>query len=175
MRYVALLRGINVGASTAMAMPDLRAVVERLGHSEVRTHLRSGNVVFTSADERPDRVASLIERGIAEDLGLTVSVIVRTAAELRRIVEENPLAVPDPTRFTVMFLSGPPDRAALEGIDPAAYAPEEMRIGARELYLHFPEGMRRTRLDPLLAKRLSGTWTTRNWNTVTRLLALAEG
>ncbi|WP_433225277.1 DUF1697 domain-containing protein [Microtetraspora malaysiensis] len=174
MRYAALLRGINVNSGTAIAMSDLRAVVERLGHSEVRTHLRSGNVVFTSADERPERVASLIEHGIAEDLGRTISVIVRTAAELRRVVEENPLTVPDPARFVVMFLSGPPDRAALEGIDPAAYAPEEMRIGARELYLHFPEGMRRTRLHPLLAKRLDGVCTTRNWNTVTRLLALTE-
>ncbi|MCC5574858.1 DUF1697 domain-containing protein [Microtetraspora sp. AC03309] len=175
MRYVALLRGINVNPGTTVAMADLRALLEKLGHTEVRTHLRSGNAMFTSADERPERIASLIEREITGQLGLTVPVIVRTAAELRQVVEDNPLDVRDPARFAVMFLAGTPDPALLEGIDPAAYAPEEMRVGRRELYMYFPEGLRRTRLQPLLEKRLNVTATARNWNTVTRLLALAEG
>ncbi|GLW98529.1 hypothetical protein [Microtetraspora sp. NBRC 16547] len=75
----------------------------------------------------------------------------------------------------MLFLAGAPDRATLEGIDPAACAPEEMRVGRRELYMYFPDGLRRTRLQPLLDKRLGVPATARNWNTVTKLVTLAEG
>ncbi|ETK31626.1 DUF1697 domain-containing protein [Microbispora sp. ATCC PTA-5024] len=172
MRYVALLRGINVNPATAVAMADLKAVLERLGYGGVRTHLRSGNVLFT-ADGDPGPAAA-IERGLADDLGLRIAVIVRTAEELRGVVERNPMEVRDPARFAVVFLSGPPDRERLEAVDPAAYAPEEMAIGERELYVHFPDGLRRPKLPPLLEKLSSTPATMRNWNTVTRLLALAE-
>ena len=74
----------------------------------------------------------------------------------------------------MVFLARPPDREGLAGIDPAAYAPEEMRVGERELYVYFPDGLRRPKLPPLLEKISTGPATMRNWNTVTRLLALAE-
>ncbi|WP_370024078.1 DUF1697 domain-containing protein [Planotetraspora sp. GP83] len=171
---MALLRGINVNPGTQVAMADLRALLEELGHTAVRTHLRSGNAVFTSDEEPPERIAAAIERRIADKLGLAVAVIVVTAEELRAVVEENPLKVRDPAKFAVVFLAKAPDREMLEGIDPATYAPEEMRIGRREIYMHFPDGLRRPKLPPLLEKRSNVPATTRNWNTVTRLLALAE-
>ncbi|MBD3146404.1 DUF1697 domain-containing protein [Microbispora bryophytorum] len=173
MRYVALLRGINVNPATALAMADLRALLERLGYGNVRTHLRSGNALFT-ADGDAGSVAAAIERGLREELGLSVAVIVRTAEQLRGVVEHNPLEVRDPARFAVVFLSRPPDRQGLASIDPAAYAPEEMRAGERELYVYFPDGLRRPKLPPLLDKHAAGPATMRNWNTVTRLLSLAE-
>lgn len=172
MRYVALLRGINVNPRTQLAMSDLRALLTGLGHTDVRTHLRSGNALF-SAEEKPR--AEVIERRIADELGLSVAVILRTAGEMRAVVRENPLEVRDPARFAVFFLAKAPDREAIEGIDPAAYAPEEMRVGRRELYAYFPDGLRRPKLPPLLEKRSKAPATMRNWNTVTRLLALAEG
>jgi uncharacterized protein (DUF1697 family) len=155
-------------------MADLRALLERLGHTGVRTHLKSGNAMFTSDEEPPERIAAAIERQITDELGLGVAVIVRTAGQLRAVVEENPLEVRDPAKFTVVFLAQAPDREMLEGIDPAAYAPEEMRVGRRELYIYFPDGLRRPKLPPLLEKRTNVPGTMRNWNTVTRLLALAE-
>ncbi|GIH48426.1 Uncharacterized conserved protein, DUF1697 family [Microbispora rosea] len=173
MRYVALLRGINVNPATAVAMADLRALLERLGYGNARTHLRSGNALFTAGGDA-DSIAAAIERGLREELGLSVAVMVRTAEQLRRVVERNPLEVRDPARFAVVFLSRPPDREGLASIDPAAYAPEEMRVGERELYVHFPDGLRRPKLPPLLEKHSTGPATMRNWNTVTRLLALAE-
>ncbi|GGO09293.1 DUF1697 domain-containing protein [Microbispora bryophytorum] len=173
MRYVALLRGINVNPATALAMADLRALLERLGYGNVRTHLRSGNALFT-ADGDAGSVAAAIERGLREELGLSVAVIVRTAEQLRGVVEHNPLEVRDPARFAVVFLSRPPDREGLASIDPAAYAPEEMRAGERELYVYFPDGLRRPKLPPLLDRHSAGPATMRNWNTVTRLLSLAE-
>ncbi|MGW5265265.1 DUF1697 domain-containing protein [Microbispora sp. NPDC004025] len=173
MRYVALLRGINVSPATTVAMADLRALLERLGYGNVRTHLRSGNALFT-ADGDAEPISAAIERGLREELGLSAAVIVRTAGQLRAVVERNPLEVRDPARFAVVFLSRPPDREGLASIDPAAYAPEEMRMGERELYVYFPDGLRRPKLPPLLEKHSTGPVTMRNWNTVTRLLALAE-
>ncbi|MEU6410509.1 DUF1697 domain-containing protein [Microbispora sp. NPDC046933] len=174
MRYVALLRGINVNPATTLAMADLRALLERLGYGNVRTHLRSGNALFT-ADGNAESVAVAIERGLREECGLSVAVIVRTAEQLRGVVERNPLEVRDPARFAVVFLARPPDREGLASIDPAAYAPEEMRIGEREVYVYFPDGLRRPKLPPLMERHSTGPATMRNWNTVTRLLTLAEG
>ncbi|WP_169952389.1 DUF1697 domain-containing protein [Microbispora sp. H11081] len=173
MRYVALLRGINVNPASAVAMADLKALLERLGYGNVRTHLRSGNALFT-ADGDAESIAAAIERGVEEELGVPAAVIVRTAGQLREVVERNPLEVRDPARFAVVFLARPPDREELESIDRAAYAPEEMRVGERELYVYFPDGLRRPRLPSLLEKRSAGPATMRNWNTVTRLLSLAE-
>ncbi|MEU8194325.1 DUF1697 domain-containing protein [Microbispora amethystogenes] len=173
MRYVALLRGINVNPATAVAMADLKALLERLGHGNVRTHLRSGNALFT-ADGDSEPIAAAIERGLQEELGLSTTVILRTAEQLRGVVERNPLEVRDPARFAVVFLTRPPDREGLASIDPAVYAPEEMRVGKRELYVYFPDGLRRPKLPPLLEKQSAGPATMRNWNTVTRLLTLAE-
>ncbi|MEU9834585.1 DUF1697 domain-containing protein [Streptosporangium sp. NPDC048047] len=180
MRYVALLRGINVSPATTVAMSDLRALLEGLGHTGARTHLRSGNALFVPAEKpseterRPERVAAEIERRITAELGLSVAVMVRTAAELRAVVEENPLEVRDPVRFGVVFLPEAPDRKVLAALDPAEYAPEEMAVGRRELYVYFPDGLRRPKLPPLLEKRSNTRATMRNWNTVTKLLALAE-
>ncbi|WP_405088010.1 DUF1697 domain-containing protein [Microbispora sp. NBC_01389] len=172
MRYVALLRGINVNPATAVAMADLKALLEGLGHGNVRTHLRSGNALFT-ADGDSEPIADAIERGLQEELGLSTTVILRTAEQLRGVVERNPLEVRDPARFAVVFLARPPDREGLTSIDPAAYAPEEMLVGERELYVYFPDGLRRPKLPPLLEKHSAGPATMRNWNTVTRLLTLA--
>src|SRR4051794_2079191 len=101
MRYVALLRGINVNPRTRVAMADLRAMLEKLGYTGVRTHLQSGNAVFTTDKRPPGQIAAAIEQRIADDLGMAVAVIVRTAGELRAVVEGNPLEVRDPAKFAV--------------------------------------------------------------------------
>ncbi|RJL27173.1 DUF1697 domain-containing protein [Bailinhaonella thermotolerans] len=176
MRCVALLRGVNAGSGPRVAMGELRAMLEGMGYGEVRTLLQSGNAVFTVPDGGAgdgDAVAAAVEDRLAAELGVRVRVMVRTAAELREVVEGNPLEVPDPAKFAVLFLAREPDPGIL-AIPPEEYAPEEMRPGRRELYVNFPEGMRRTRLPVLVEKRWNLPLTARNWNTVTRLLALAE-
>ncbi|MEV4065059.1 DUF1697 domain-containing protein [Nonomuraea dietziae] len=170
MRYVALLRGINVNPGTKVDMADLRDLLQGLGYTDVRTHLRSGNAVFT-AEPQPTEA---IERAIGERLTRPVAVMVRTADEWRAVVERNPLEVREPAKFAVVFLAAPPDREALEGIDPGSYAPEVMRIGERELYIDFPNGLARPKLPPLLEKRTKNAGTMRNWNTVTKLLELVD-
>ncbi|MFD1933534.1 MULTISPECIES: DUF1697 domain-containing protein [Nonomuraea] len=168
MRYVAFLRGINVNPATQVDMAALRAMLEGLGYSDVRTHLRSGNAVF-SAEPQP---REKIEKAIRDGLALPVAVMVRTADELRAVVDGNPLEVREPAKFAVVFLSEPPDREELEAIDPARYAPEVMRMGERELYIDFPDGLARPRLPALLEKGAKNAGTMRNWNTVTKLLEL---
>ncbi|RAY17265.1 hypothetical protein DPM19_00590 [Actinomadura craniellae] len=174
-RYVALLRGINVGGPNKIAMADLRELLVGLGYADVTTYLRTGNAVFTAPDRAGGELAAEIEGRITGELGLTVVVMMRTAAELRGVVDRNPVPVRDPAKFAVAFLSGAPDPGLPEVIDPRAYAPEEMHLGERELYLYFPHGLGRAKLNPLLAKHLKVDATVRNWNTVTRVLDMAEG
>jgi uncharacterized protein (DUF1697 family) len=174
--YVALLRGINVGSSNRLPMQTLREILGGMGSEAVRTHLQSGNALFDHAPAEPARLATELRDGIAGELGLTVPCIVREAAELREVIERNPydMAGIDPARFLVAFLSGPVDPGRLKDLDPAAYAPDSFRPGEREIYVHCPDGIQKTKLSHTLwEKRLGLTATARNWNTVTRLAELA--
>lgn len=175
--YVALLRGINVGGRNKVPMQTLRELIAGMGGTGVRTHLQSGNAVFTHREEDPQRLAEELKLAIADELGLTISCLVRTAADLRRVIEANPFAMEgvDGSRFLVVFLSGPPPLDKLAALDPAEYAPDEFRVGEREIYGHFPDTIRDSRLAALLTDRWLGmTASARNWNTVTKLLALSE-
>jgi uncharacterized protein (DUF1697 family) len=177
-RYVALLRGINVGGHRKVPMADLRRLLEGLGYTNVATLLQSGNAVFTSKEENPARVVTQIETALAGKLGFEVAVVLRTRDELAAAIEANPLAGAEeaPSRFLVAFLSGLPDTRRLQELDPAAYLPDEFRVVGREIYGRFPNGVGESKLATvLLAKaRLGVTPTTRNWSTVTKLLELAD-
>lgn len=173
-RYIVLLRGINVGGRQKVPMADLRALLARSGYTDVRTHLQSGNAVL-SADVSPESLVPAVEGAIAEGLGLTVPVVVRTGAELRAVVERNPLEVGDPSRFLVSFLAAEPEPGAFDGLDLAAARPEEFAAIGRELVFSLPDGIQNAKLPDLVARRLKGaTATARNWNTVTRLLAMVQ-
>jgi uncharacterized protein (DUF1697 family) len=170
MRYVALLRAVNLGSHKKIAMPALREALTAIGYTDVTTYLQSGNAVFT-APERPT-IATEIEDRLAADLGLSTEVIVRTADELHAVIEENPLEVRDPTRFGVLFLYERPATGWLEGSAPADFAPETVHVADRELYLDLPNGFGRAKLPLFLGRRLKVPATMRNWNTVTRLAEL---
>lgn len=173
--YVALLRGINVGGHNKVPMASLRELIAGIGGTSVRTLLQSGNAVFTHTAEDPLALAGELERALAGELGVTVSCLVRTGADLRRVVEGNPFPMDgaDGARFLVVFLSGPPPRDRLAALDPAAYAPDAFETGERELYVNLPGGIRDSKLAAILTgKRLGVTVTARNWNTVTKLLDL---
>lgn len=176
-RQVALLRGINVGGNRKVPMAALRAAVQGLGYDEVATHLQSGNVVLTS-DAPEEEVALGIERVVAEEIGVAgVTVMVRTAQELAAVVALDPFPdADDPSKYFVSFLSSAPDPAALDAVDPAAYAPEAWHLDGRELYLWLPDGAGRTRLTAAFwERRLTVPGTARNWRTVTRLLEMVQG
>jgi uncharacterized protein (DUF1697 family) len=171
MRYIALLRAVNLGGHKKIAMPALRETLTAIGYTDVSTYLQSGNAVFT-APER-DTIAAEIETRLAADLGLTTEVIIRTADELHAVIEKNPLEVREPARFGVLFLYDTPAPGRLDGFDPGDFAPDVVRVADRELYFDLPNGFGRAKLPLVIGRRLKVPATMRNWNTVTKLAELA--
>ncbi|MFL5351176.1 DUF1697 domain-containing protein [Archangium sp.] len=176
-RYIALLRGINVGGNKKVPMAQLRELMEGLGYTDVATLLQSGNAVFTSKEKSPAKVGRQLEVAIAKEFGFEVSVVIRTRDELAAAIQANPLsgAEDDPSHFLVTFLSDAPEPKKLEAIDPKAYLPDEFRVVGREIYARFPKGIGDSKLATVLGgPRLGVTPTARNWNTVLKLLELAD-
>jgi len=175
-RQIALLRGINLGAHNRVSMPELRRALEEAGYKEVRTLLQSGNVVLCS-DKPPDALARDLETLIADAHGVETRVVVRTRDELARVLERNPLAniADDPKRFQVSFLSAEPAAEIVRELSAREVAPEQVALLGREVYAWHPDGLHRSPLARLLTEQKLGvTATARNWNTVTKLLALAD-
>ena len=174
MRVAALLRGINIGSSKRVSMPELRGIVESLGHSDVETYLQSGNVVFTPAKGAGRDLASGLERAIGKATGLDVPVLVRTGRELAKVVSANPYAVDDPTKVVVAFLGKAVKPAQLGLGDLDGYAPDELMQVGKELFVSVPNGQGRSKLmEALTKKRLPTVVTVRNWRTVAALAELA--
>lgn len=168
-RYIALLRAVNVGGTGRITMPDFRDALAGLGCTDVKTYLQTGNAVFTADEQPPDVLA----QRIGERLPLATEVLIRTPDELRAVLARNELPTTDPARLLVTFLATPPEPDAFADLDPAKLAPEAFQVGEREVYLWCPNGVGRSPLATTFAKR--GTGTARNWNTVTKLLALTDG
>jgi uncharacterized protein (DUF1697 family) len=176
-RMIALLRGINLASRNRVAMADLREVFAGLGYRDAVTHLQSGNVVFTIPRRPPARLSGTIEKAIADDLGQHTTVILRTRDELAAVVEHNPLPerTADPAKLLVTFLSAAPDPAAVAGISADVSGPDEFRLVGKEIYVYFPNGLQGSKIGHAFwEKRLGVSGTARNWNTVTRLLSLAD-
>lgn len=171
--YLALLRGINVGATTQVAMEDLRKLVEALGYGDVRTHLRTGNVIFTAPGKpRPATLGAELEQRIAQDLGVPSTVLIRATDDLDTVIAGNPFAdgTRDQTKLHVTFLAGTPEPDRIPRLDPLPAGGEEFSVAGREVYLHCPNGYGRTKLSNAnLERRLGVAATTRTWRVVTTL------
>ncbi|MGH9267513.1 MAG: DUF1697 domain-containing protein [Acidimicrobiales bacterium] len=176
--HVALLRGVNVGGRQRVAMDRLREVVSGLGHTGVRTYAQSGNLLLCCgrAGASAADVATEIDQAIAADMGVTTRVVVRTPEELAAVVAANPFteaAAAAPTSVHVAFFSAPPAPGA-PGLGAVSFVPDGWSLGDRVAYLHYAAGAGRSKLtNDVLERRLGVVSTARNWNTVTRLLALA--
>jgi uncharacterized protein (DUF1697 family) len=170
--HVALLRGINLASKRRVAMADLRAWLTELGYEDVRTLLQSGNVVFRTS-KRPATVRKEMEAALAEGAGFHVDCVLRTAAELRAVVDANPLGdvAGDPSRYLVSFLDVP---GRWPPVDPAEFEPERVYLAEREAYFWVPGGIQKSKLLAAFPARKGEVATVRNWNTVTKLLAIAE-
>jgi uncharacterized protein (DUF1697 family) len=157
-------------------MPELRSLLEGLGYSDVRTLLQSGNVVLSSS-KKPAGVAKEVSAAVASEFGVTSAVVVRSRDELADVVARNPFekVAKDPKLFQVSFLSAEPKAAVVKELDDADVAPEQVVCSGREVYAWHPDGIQRSPLAKLLTdKKLGVTATARNWNTVSKLLALAD-
>jgi len=175
-RHIVLLRGINIGSRNRIAMPKLREALEEAGFEDVQTYVQSGNVVLSSSGTAA-AVAREANGQISKSFGLDIDVVVRTRAQLAKVVERNPLAkvAKDPKRYQVSFLSAKPSGAVMRKLEEAAAKEERVVLIGREIYAWHPEGIARSPLWTLLAGRgLGVTATARNWTTVTKLLELAS-
>jgi uncharacterized protein (DUF1697 family) len=171
---VALLRGINLGRARQVDMPRLRDVLTDRGHTHVRTHLRSGNVLLDSPLPEAELAADLAEV-IEEEFGFAIPVVVRTGVEIAAVVTGDPFATvaTDPARYLVTFMAEPPDPARVDAL-PAAEGGGEYLVRGRELYLWLPDGIQGSPLASWKWDTLLGRpGTSRNWNTVTTLAGLA--
>ena len=174
--YVAMLRGINVGGKNKIKMSDLQALFVGLGHADVTTYIQSGNVVFTSGAKSAAAVTAAIEQRIVREFGAEVSIVLRTKAELAKVIAGNPFADGDLAKVHVTFLAKKPEAPLVRALAEHRSPPDEFRIVGREVYLRCPNGYGKTKLNNTFWERkLKVGATTRNWNTVTKLFELAGG
>jgi uncharacterized protein (DUF1697 family) len=175
---ISTLRGVNIGGHHKIQMDALRALYESLKLESPETYGQSGNVVFRTKGKNIALLTKRIQDGIERSFGFRPDVILRTASELRDVIARNPFAKRrgiDPSRLIVTFLAGEPSAEARVSLLRIDMAPEELRIHGRELYTYYPNGMARPKVPwATIERTLKVSGTGRNWNSVTRLLEIAE-
>ncbi len=175
---ISMLRGVNVGGHNKIKMDALRALYESLKLRDAQTYVQSGNVIFRTDERDLARLAKRIEDGIERKYGFRPDVILRTAAEMKDLIARNPFAKRrgiEPSKLLVSFLASDPGEEAREKVRLTKCDPEELRIERRELYIYFPNGIGRSKLSwAALEKTLKTPGTGRNWNSVTKMLEMAE-
>jgi uncharacterized protein (DUF1697 family) len=160
--YVALLRAVNVGGTGKLPMAELRAMCESLGFANVRTYIASGNVVFSSKLSEK-AVKKKLESALETYAGKPVGVLIRTAAELAAVLDANPFKSAAPNQTVAIFLDAAPPAETLSGV--SGQQAEEIALGVREIYVHYGNGIAKSKLKIATAK----TGTARNMNTVATL------
>ena len=173
MTHLALLRGINVGGKARLPMRELTAIFAAAGATAIRTYIQSGNVVFESIE--PEPLVAVVTAEIARVYGYPGRIVLRSAAELKAAHKANPFAqagVP-PEMLHVYFLADTPDLAAVKGLAPDRSPGDNFAVNGREIFLHLPNGMARTKLtNAYFDSKLKTVSTARNWNTVGKLVEL---
>jgi uncharacterized protein (DUF1697 family) len=173
-RQIALLRGINLASRNRVPMPRLRTALGEAGYEDVATLVQSGNIVLTSAKE-PKTLERDISALVKEGFKVDCATVVRTRDDLAEVIERNP--IPDgpstPKLFQVTFFSDEPDKAGVEKLAAQDFGDEQVAVIGREAYAWHPDGIQKSRLARELGKALRDG-TARNWNTVTKLLELAD-
>ncbi len=178
MKFIVILRGINVSGQKKIAMKDLQAMFENMGCLNVQTYIQSGNVI---CDYDGDDVAlkSAIEKAIVNQYGFEVPVLIRTPTDYARIIDECPFRIvdltTDGTKVLLTFLAELPTEEDIDDLMKFVKAPEQLIIKGRHVYLHCPNGYGRSKLSNVfLEKKLKVQATTRNWKTVNKLYELSE-
>ncbi len=164
MQYVALLRAVNVGGTGKLPMKDLKTLCVDAGFHDIETYIASGNVVF-AADGSGTEVRQALEIRLEADAGKPVGVLVRSATDMRSLLEANPYANAPGNQVGVVFCEAAPDLAGMKG-----RADEDITLGDGVIYIWFRNGMGRSRLK--LEAMTTGTM--RNINTVAKLVEMVE-
>ena len=175
---ISMLRGVNVGGHNKIKMDGLRALYEGLKCEDARTYVQSGNVIFRTKEKNAASLGKKIQDRIEKEFGFRPALILRTAEEMRKAIAANPFAGPrdvEPGKLLVTFLAGDPgpdSQATLLGLKGH---PEELHLLGRELYIYFPNGAGKSKLPwSSVEKLLKTQGTARNWNSVMKMLEIAE-
>ncbi len=175
---ISMLRGVNVGGHNKIKMEELRKVYESLKLRDCQTYVQSGNVVFRTEERDLGALRERIEKKIESRFGFRPDVIVRTSDELRDAIARNPFAARrgmEPGKLLVTFLASEPSAAARARVLAMKFEPEELRLSGCEVYIYFPNGMGKTKLSWMaIVKALGTTGTGRNWNSVLKMMEMAE-
>lgn len=175
---ISMLRGVNVGGHNKIKMDALRALYESLKFTGCQTFIQSGNVIFKTKERNLAKLTSQIQTAIERSFGFRPDVILRTSDELRDVIARNPFAKRrgiEPGKLIIAFLADAPAAQARDNIVKLKTDPEELRIDGSELYIYYPNGMGRSKLAwSLIERRLKVSGTCRNWNSVTKMLAIAD-
>ncbi len=177
---IALLKGINVGGNRRIPMADLREFCTTIGFRDVQSLLQTGNIVFETDIDDGAELERVLESEADERLGLRTDFFVRSPEEWKAILDGNPFpeeAAGDPSHLLIGFLKDTPEPGAVDTLQADIRGPEKVRdAGSREVYLVYPDGIGRSRVTgPFIEKRLRVSGTARNWNTVLKIDAVANG
>lgn len=165
--YIAFIRAVNVGGTGKLPMATLKDMCKAIGFTDVQTYIASGNLVFTSGDSKK-QVTEALETELRDYASKEVGVIIRTATELKKVLEKNPFADKKPNHTVVLFLDKKPLDNVFDQI--TGQADEELVLGGREIYIHYGSGMGSSKLK-LPAQKIG---TARNINTVTKMIELSS-
>jgi len=171
-RYVALLRGINVGGKNLLPMKELVEIFVTAGCADVSTYIQSGNVVFRAGEKMAMGLGGLIAGRVEEQFGLKVPVVLRTAAELEAVIRENPFLKTGAAEemLHVSFLEERPPAELVVGLDAGRSSPDEFAVAEREIYMKLVNGVSGTKLtNAYFDSKLKTVSTMRNWRTVLKL------
>jgi len=178
-KYLALLRGINVGGHKKILMADLRELFEQNGFTDVKSYIQSGNVVFNSEIMDETVLTEKIETMIDEKYDFIVPVRIRTAAQMQKIIEDLPFTGSDyldeASKIAITFFDVEPDESQIQELDKFVFAPEQLIVSGREAYSHCPGGFARTKLtNGLIEKKLGVSATSRNLKTFMKMMAMLK-
>jgi uncharacterized protein (DUF1697 family) len=171
--YAAFLRGINLGPTNKVAMPRLREIAGELGWGDVATYINSGNLVFTST-KKPATLEEDLQAALQRELGKKIDVTVRSHAQLAKIVSGNPYPDGASNQVNVAFLMRPLPSDAVTALAAMATEREPFSVAGSEIYIHYQDGLGRSKLAEKFASVIKVSCTTRNIGTVTKVLALLD-
>ena len=179
MKYIALLKGINVGGNHKIKMDALREMCGKIGLENVKTYIQSGNIVFDSSVESPAAIEDAIHQGIKDTFGFDIATLVLTEAYVKDTFANNPYLAEneaiDIKLLHVTFLKTEPAAELVEALNAMDFGTDEFKIIGTRAYLHFPNGYGRTKLtNAHFERKLKVEATTRNWRTVGKLSALID-
>ena len=175
---ICMLRGVNVGPHNRVKMEALKALCASLKLRDSQTYVQSGNIIFKTGEKDLLKLAKKIESAIQKEFGFQTDVILRSAKDLQKVIAGNPFAKRRdivPGKLLVTFFSGDPGEPARAQVRAMKCDPEEIFIEGREAYIYFPNGAGRSKLNwAVIPKTLKVQGTARNWNSVTKMLEMAE-